>query len=238
MRLSIIIITYQGANLLNDCLDSIRPCFSDPETEVIVVDNGSTDGTSELVKERFPQVRLHILPKNMGVAFARNRGIEQTSGQYILLLDNDTIASAEAIQKLVTWLENHPECGICGCALIGLDGEVQESFKPFPGLRSKLRHILNLGENNSEEKIYLIGACQLFRRTLIQEIGLLNEKIFYGPEDADFCIRARKAGYSIQYLPEISIKHHWQRASRKRFSLTIKHITALLRFYFTHRRFW
>lgn len=220
-----------------------------PGSELIIVDNGSTDGTAQAVMaspimER-GQGKYIFNKKNLGVAAGRNCGLKRAKGDYIMILDNDTEVEPEAIDSLMAYLESHPECGLCAPALVSPEGDLQDSAKPFPGLGIKVRHLLHKGMNVREREAmesgkpeYVIGACQLFRREITDEIGLLDEKIFYGPEDADWCLRIAATGKSIDYLPEIRIIHHWQRASnRSPFSrLARRHARALLYFYRKHRR--
>ena len=260
MKLSIVIITYNALAFLKPCLESLRDSLGSGDTELILTDNGSTDETLSYVKTAFPQVKIIELNKNRGVAYARNRAIKRVAGEYVLLLDSDTIANSSAIAGMVDYMDNNPRAGICGCRLVSQEGRVQDSFKKFPAIGYKANNLLislcgKLGMKRCRQRLtkrnemytygdpllikspfspdYLIGACQLIRREAISEIGLLDEAIFYGPEDADFCLRAKAAGWEVVYLPQFSIVHHWQRStSRKIFTyLTIKHIKALLYFY-------
>ena len=260
MKLSIVIITYNALTFLKPCLESLRDVLESSDTELILVDNASTDNTLRHVKQFFPQVRIIELGENKGVAYARNRGIEIAAGDYILLLDSDTIANKEAIVGMVDYMDNNPRIGICGCRLVGQNNEIQDSFKKFPAIGYKTNNLLislagKLKLRGWREKLkkknerytygdpslikspfspdYLIGACQMIRREVISQAGLLDENIFYGPEDADFCIRTKRAGWDVVYLPQFSIIHHWQRATGKKIisSLTVKHIKALFYFY-------
>lgn len=248
-RLSIIILTWNQRDVLHRCLDSLMPAIEGISHEVIVVDNGSTDGTLQFLKQLFPQVIVIANAKNRGVAAARNQGIKASKGQYILILDNDTVVNAEAIAGLLAYLEQNPHAGIAACRLLNEDHTVQNSLKPYPGLTQKLRNVLNLPTSNPQfatdgqgviYPTYVIGACQMFPRTLIGSIGLLDENIFYGPEDADFCIRATQAGFKVCYLPHISIKHLHRRITSHSLLSTMarRHARALLYFYRKHHRWF
>ena len=161
-------------------------------------------------------------------------------------MDNDTIANNEDIYGMYHFLQEHPAVGLCSCRLKDKEGNIQNSAKSFPGIGVKLRNIINRkGEsfNTSEsnqlmEPVYVIGACQMFRREIIDQIGLIDENIFYGPEDADFCLRIAKKGWKIVYLPQYSIIHHWRRVTNKNpFSyLSWKHFCGLCYFYMKHHR--
>lgn len=243
-ELSIIIITWNQYVILKQCLASLHEIMSYDNIEIIVSDNGSTDETVNFISSNYPKIKLILNESNKGVAFARNRGIELSTGKKILLLDNDTIANTSAIRGMSTYLDNHNQVGICGCRLIDASGKTQKSFKPFPSISIKIKNIL--GFNQDYAKIanevvfptYIIGACQMIKRDVIDKIGLLDEKIFYGPEDADFCIRSKNAGWDVAYLPQFSIIHLWQRATRRKLfsKLSLMHLKALIYFYIKHRR--
>jgi hypothetical protein amacA2_05673 len=249
MKLSVVVICWNSLENLRQLLESIPGALAGIDYEVILTDNGSTDGTAAFVAEKFPDVKYQRLDRNYGVAYARNRGIERTCGEYVWLLDDDTIINCEAAQTLIGYMESHPRCGVCACALRDVDGNLQLSYKPFPGLRLKARNLFGLETDDPYkaavdagrpfEPVYVIGACQLIRRGALRDAGLLDEKIFYGPEDADFCLRVREAAWSVAYLPQVSIIHKWKRiTSRRPFSkIGREHIRALVYFYFKHRRF-
>ncbi|MBO7317623.1 MAG: glycosyltransferase family 2 protein [Bacteroidales bacterium] len=254
MQLSVVLICWNSLNYLREALASLQETLTaSTESEIIIIDNGSTDGTDTFIATHYPQVTYRRLPENRGVAYARNRGIELAQGQYVWLLDDDTIANSEALNEMLQYMHTHPQCGICGCRLLNANGETQESYKPYPSLAIKVRNVLQsrLGGNTPAdyyareialgtpfEPTYIIGACQLIRREVIVQIGLLDEKIFYGPEDADYCIRARKAGWHTAYLPQVGIVHHWKRiTNRSPFSrIGRKHTAALIYFYCKHRK--
>lgn len=236
--------------MLERCLLSLSKLYARPDVEIIWVDNGSNDGASQMVATLWPRVRIVGLDRNYGVAYARNRGLEMSRGKYLLLLDDDTESTPEAIDHMVEFMDANTDVGVCACALRDAHGNLQASFKSFPGLGVKIRNVLTswLKKDNGVVKLpdkmiepeYVIGACQLIRREAFDKVGLLDERIFYGPEDADFCICVRKAGYRVCYLPEVSIMHHWRRISHRNPLSRISrlHIKALLYFYLKHRRFW
>ncbi len=248
MRVSVVIITWNGRGHLEKCVSSLAEFISRPDVEAIVVDNGSCDGTAGWLKASFPDIRLIELDENKGVAFARNRGLEVATGDYLLILDNDTVVTAEALDGMMAYMESQPEVGICGCRLVDNKGTVQESCKKYPGLIQKILNVLNgsryryaYGTNMMQhafEPEYLIGACQLIRRKAYEEVGALDEHIFIGPEDADFCLRIRKKGWHVMYLPQFTITHCCQRITNRHLfsSLGRKHISALFYLYKKHKR--
>ena len=250
MKLSVIIIGHNSWHFLEKNLASLAFFEKDTETEIIYVDNASNDETVSEIERLYPAVRLFRNTANLGVSKARNRGIRAATGAYIWILDSDTEVSEHAINEMVTFMDNHPEAGICGCKMYGQDGNVQPSCRKFPTISGKLKtaiHIVagkigcnlyasfvrnNYYDTNADtpfEVDYLIGACQIIRKEAQDKVGELDEKIFYGPEDADFCLRMKKAGYKVYYLPQVSIYHAYQRAaSQKIFSrLSWKHVQGL-----------
>lgn len=249
MKISIIIITWNQLPILKDCLNSLQEVMKRDDVEVIITDNGSKDNTVQFLEKEYPQIKLIKLPENKGVAFARNRALEVATGEYLFILDNDTIVSKEAIEGMETFMDEHPEAGMCGCKLIDGTGQVQENCRKYPGIREKIANIMKgksyrysySDEVRSKvfEPVYLIGACQFVRKKAYEQAGGLDEKIFYGPEDADFCIRVKNAGWNIYYLPQYSIMHLCQRMTNKRLfsKMARKHTSALFYFYRKHKKF-
>lgn len=247
MELSVVIICWNSIADLSQLLCSLPSALHGIEHEVIVIDNGSTDGTSATVSHEYPWVKYMRLPCNKGVAYARNRGMERAAGNYILLLDDDTIATPTSMHTMLDYMRGNPGCGICACSLVNPEGDRQASAKPFPSLLSKIKATLGMQcddpyENRTAtfEPVYVIGACQLIRREVIQTIGYLDESIFYGPEDADYCLRARKAGWGIAYIPSAKMIHKWKRITSHRpfGKIGRAHIRGLIHFYLKHRRVW
>jgi len=248
MKLSVVIICWNSLPNLRQLLESLPGALDGIDSEVIVVDNGSTDSTAGFMAERWPSLTYLRLDRNYGVAYARNRGIERASGEFIWLLDDDTVVNPAAVGAMLAYMGATPGCGICACALRDFDGNVQQSYKPYPGLGIKLRNLLGRPQADPYAAevergepfgpVYVIGACQLIRREVFDSVGLLDQHIFYGPEDADFCLRARKAGWSVAYLPTVSIIHKWKRITTRHPLSKIgrEHVRALLYFYVKHRR--
>lgn len=242
MKLSIVILTFDAMALTRRCLDPLQEVLRrDGDVEIIVVDNGSTDGSREEFL-RHDYIRYFYQKTNRGVAAGRNIGIRKARGRYIMLLDNDTIPSVDAVRDLVAYMDSHPEIGLCAPRLTSPEGLTQRSFRPYPGITEKLKSltggnsdIVPAGEipDCAIEPYYVIGACQIFRSDLTKRPDmLLDEKIFYGPEDADFCQRIRMHGYKVFYNPEITIIHDWMRAGRSVFSkLGRRHIMGLIYFW-------
>ncbi len=244
MKLSVAVICHNSLANISRLLESVQSALEGIDHEVVVTDNGSTDGTDRFLAAHYHEVNYLRLAENRGVAFARNRAIERCRGELIWILDDDTVINARAARDLLNYMDSNPECGIAACALFSADGERQLSYKPYPGLLTKLRNVAgvkavdpyagSVAKGEPFEPVYVIGACQLVRRRVFDSVGLLDESIFYGPEDADFCLRARVAGWRIAYLPAPAIIHHWRRSTTRRplSRLGRAHIRGLLHFYF------
>lgn len=226
MDLSICIVTYQAGKLLRDCLLSIAENPPGGSFEIIVVDNGSTDGTPALLRAEFPQVCLIENHENRGYTAPMNQALRQGRGRYLLQLNPDTLVLPGALDHLMAFLDAHPEVGICGPKVLNTDGSLQRPcrrgesrpwavFTYFTGLwklfpRSRLfgGYLLNyLDEEQTHRVDGVSGSCMLIRRALVERIGHLDERFFAYQEDADFCFRARQAGYLVYYVPAAQIIH-------------------------------
>ena len=250
ITVSIIILTWNSEQHIGACLDSLDRGLSEFSAEVIVIDNGSRDRTCSIVRESGHGVQLVCNPENRGVAPARNQGIRLSRGNYVLILDDDTIVQPYALDCLARYMEDHPKAGLCGPRLTGVDGELQLSCRRFPTLPDKLARRLPgvLVQNMTRETEmadwdhrtiravdYVIGACQLIRRSALQEVGVFDERIFYGPEDVDICLRLQQAGWSVVYNPEAVVVHKERRMTRFLSSgLVWKHICGLGYFFWKH----
>ena len=250
LRLSVIVLTFNQQAVTMRLLKSMESWLkSNDDVELIIVDNGSNDGTVNKIESwrrefEVQNVSTIVSSENIGVAAGRNLGLKNAQGEVVMLLDNDTICDGVVYDKLAGYVLETPGCGIASPALYSPEGELQASAKPYPSLWLKLQHVLSPGEETVNERkelgkrhpYYVIGACQVFRRDLLNKIGYLDSGIFYGPEDCDFCIRTRRAGYSIDYLSELRLVHDWRRVTRMSpFSfLGKKHILGLLRFWLRH----
>jgi len=250
VKISYIIITWNGLSFIRNLLSSMHHQLERKDVEVILVDNHSTDGTLEFLQQSYPSIELVCLPENKGVAYARNIALRKAKGAYLFIVDNDICITDTAVETMERYLDDHPEVGICGCKLMSPSGETQESCKPYPGIRAKIRSVFfpsapfiyKQQVNGTEpfEPVYLIGACQMIRKEVYATIGELDEAIFYGPEDCDYCLRARKAGWKVMYLPQVSMVHYCQRKTHANpFSrLGWKHTKALLYFYRKYKSFF
>jgi GT2 family glycosyltransferase len=258
MKLSIIIIGHNSWHFLEKNLASLNFLQQDSESEILYIDNGSSDSSVSNIQKLYPSIKIVENKKNKGVAVARNQGLRIAKGNFIWLLDSDTEVTEKSLSEMLDFMQNKTDAGICGCKMYGQDGLVQASCRKFPTLKDKLkagiyiagrkicRNLFPSSKTNQNYNVdasepfivdYVIGACQLIRKEAFEKVGLLDEKIFYGPEDADFCLRVRKAGYNIYYLPQTTIYHAYQRiSSSKIFSkTTYEHLKGLIYYFRKHK---
>ncbi len=250
MKVSVVILTWNSLPAIEACLASLLGSTT-VSREVIVVDNGSQDQTVKVLRARFPSVQVIENRHNRGVAPARNQGLRRSRGEYVLILDDDTILHPPALDHLIQVLDSRPEVGLCGPKLIDAGGHLCLSCRLFPTLLDKLgRRFPSALTRNAARQVeladwahdtlrsvdYVIGACQLIRRRALDEVGLLDERIFYGPEDIDLCLRLYQAGWQVVYQPAAVVTHTEQRLARSAFSfLGRKHLSGLVYYFWKHR---
>jgi GT2 family glycosyltransferase len=224
--LTIIITCYNTRDLVADCLKSIYENAPSEPYEIILVDDGSGDKTSEMVRSAFSEVRLLRSEVNRHYAYSNNWALDQALGRYVLLLNNDTLVLPRALDDMIKFLREHPEAGVVGCKLLNEDGSIQWSVKSLPnptaalvGSRSILakmlpnnrfsrRHLLHIDRDMTEpfEAGYVSSAACMIRRSVIKEVGYLDPLFAYHV-DADYCKRIADAGYKCYYLPTATIIH-------------------------------
>ena len=233
MDLSISVISWNTRDLLRDCLKSIYSRAPKASFEILVVDNESSDGSQEMIREKFPQIRLIENKNNLGFARANNQAIKRSSGKYELLLNPDTLVLENALEIMMDFMEKNPRVGMCGCRLLSEDGSVQPSCGRFPGLFTVFLHMTKLNyfypgnrfsrrfmgagleEGEAREVDWVTGACLLVRRQAVEEIGLLDERFFMYCEDLDWCRRMKNAGWKICYLPRAKVIHYCSQSYEK-----------------------
>lgn len=224
MDVSIAIVSWKVKNELNKCLQSIFNNTSDIEFEVFVVDNKSDDGTVEMVSELFPQVYLIKNEINLGFAKACNQAIRKSKGDYVLLLNPDSVVKKNTIKDTLEFMSHNQKCGIAGCKIINEDGSIQPSVRRFPDLAShiiillKLHNLLGIKAVNNYyfndfdyNKVsnvdQIMGAFFMIRKKMLEQIGLLDENFYIWYEEVDLCYRAKQKDWKILYYPNVSIIH-------------------------------
>ena len=221
MNLSIIIVNYNTRDLLQDCLKSIYVPYPKPYVfEVIVVDNGSTDGSLQSINSlKWPNLRVITNKKNEGFAKAVNQGIRQSIGKNILLLNSDIVVKKDALVKLLAFVENHPQAGLVGGRLLNSDGLPQGSCFFLPTLWrvvkefwlgnkgfSVVKKYVPKGKGPSEVEA-VTGAVFLIPGKILAKVGFFDERYFMYFEDLDYCRRVRQAGLKVYYLPQAEFIH-------------------------------
>jgi hypothetical protein len=207
MDLSIIILTLNNRDILEECIDSVKKFTKDISYEIIVSDNGSVDGTRQFIRTKHPEIALIENEKNFGFSVANNKGLKAAKGRYSMLLNDDTYLKEDAFSKIVRFMDNEPDVGICGPKLLNIDGSVQRQGS-----------ILSSIKWNSTKPIevdFVLGACMFIRMAVLGKIGLLDENLFFYNDDLDICKRAKSAGYKVVYFPDAEIYHYGGYSSKK-----------------------
>jgi len=232
-ELSIVVLCWNDWKVLKDCLQSIYDHTHAIRFEVIVSDNGSTDDSIDQVRRNFPQVRVLENKQNLGFAKGNNVGIQAARGQYILILNPDTIIHEHALDRWVAFATEHPEAGGFGLRVLNPDGSYQISARPFLSIRGEWIAALGLRplgfistafrsdtyvgwHGNSTRKIdWQSGCCVMFRSDLLKQIGGFDEQFFYQCEEVDLCLRVWQAGREILFTPSATITHLGGQSVRK-----------------------
>lgn len=220
-ELSIIIVSYNVRQYLLDCLASVVATCRGIEHEIIAVDNASSDGSAQAVKEKYPQVKLVANKNNAGFAKANNQGYGISTGEYILLLNPDTLVKPGAVKTVLEFMKNTPDAGLAGCRLLNSDGTLQKSAKRLPTVAGNLAQAFFLDrllfpENRSSfyygqepRRIgYPNGAFMMVRRSALGEMPLLNDDYFMYAEEKDLALKLKHMGYSTYFVPGGEIIHH------------------------------
>ena len=244
---SVVVVTYNALPWVERALESVRG------HETIVVDHGSTDGTLELVRERFPEARV-IEQENKGLGGGSNAGMRVATGDWFLLLNSDARAVGDAIDRLVAFAEENPEAAVVGPRLLNPDGTLQRSVRGFPTLwrlateyfflrklapRSRALNAFygaGFAHDRPLEADFLMGACLLIRREAADTVGLFDEAFFMFSEETDWCYRFRQAGWKVLFTPDAEFVHVGGAATRQNWGPMFREqLRGHLRFLAKHR---
>ena len=223
--LSVIIVNWNSCGLLRECLHSSERESHGISIEIIVVDNGSQDGSADMVRAEHPQVRLYCNVRNEGFAKPNNDGMSVSNGRYVLLLNNDTIVQPNALQTIVRMMDEHPRWGACGPMLLNPDRTVQRSVsglhtpwthtcdmllldKLFPNSRLFGTHEMRWFDySRTQEAENIMGAALCARRAAIGDLGMLDEELVIYYNDHDWCRRIHSSEWALMYIAEAAIVH-------------------------------
>lgn len=225
LDVSIIIVSWNTRDVLRNCLRSIYEQGGKTHFDVVVIDNGSTDGSAKIVRNEFSQVTLVENLDNKGFAAANNQGISIAKGRYILLLNSDTIILDKAIAKAVSFADAHPNAAVVGCRVLNTNKTLQPTCFLFPSILNMLLSASYLyklfprnrffgrermtwwDRSNAREVDVVTGCFMLVRQEAIEQVGLMDERFFVYGEETDWCYRFSQAGWKILFTPDAEIIH-------------------------------
>ncbi|MFT5812718.1 MAG: GT2 family glycosyltransferase [Psychroserpens sp.] len=257
MFLSIVILSFNSSRHVEKCLNHVFESLKNisKEAEVFVVENGSSDSSLYIIDgfyKQFPEILKVIkFERNTGTTYSRNAALKQAKGDFILVLDSDAYITAGAITMLINYLTEEPDAGMAVPRLFYGSGNYQISCDEFPTMWVKAKRFLFLKKMEQKgdslrsvdkptDVDYAISACWMLSRTCFESVGLLDEKIFYSPEDVDYCIRVWQSGHKIMYVPDANVVHDAQELSRgfKISKFHLSHLKGLFYLMWKHKYFW
>lgn len=260
--LGIVIVNWNTEDHLRNCLETVFASQGDFTFRVVVVDNASTDGSAEMVRQNFPQAELIVAEKNGGFSYGNNIGLrhlgypdQPDAPRYALLLNPDTKVPPESFCRMVQYMDAHPQVGMAGPKLLLEDGTLDKacrrSFptpevafyhfsglaKAFPDSPRFARYNMTFKDIDEEIEVdSVVGAYMQVRREVLAQIGLLDETFFMYGEDLDWAYRTKQAGWKVMYYPEVTVWHIKRAASRKSKKAQFEFYRAMLIFYRKHFR--
>ena len=231
-EISIIIVNYNTAGLLVDCLNSVAS-QSDLSSEVIVVDNASDDDSASLVTNDFPWVKLIVNDHNLGFARANNRALDISEGKYAYFLNPDTVVQPGALEAMADFMTTHTDVGLAGTRIMNPDGSPQSSVeKRYPGQKRAKQDL----EGLKGDIAWVLGASMIARTIILQDLGGFDEDFPLYGEEQDLCLRIRKAGWKIGFIPNAVVAHWGGQSERKTLAIDVwkKKFAAEALFYGKH----
>lgn len=251
--LSIIIVSWNAKNFLDECLQSIYRNAPQHTFETIVVDNASNDGAPDLVVNKYPQAILIRNLENLGFAKANNIGIARSTGKYACLINSDATVLDDCLDRMCLYMDEHSDIAVLGPKVLNPDGSLQPNCREFPTFwknmcrtlaidklfpTSKMfggYYMMNWSHDTTQEVDYLSGCFMMIRRSAIDQVGLFDENFFFYAEDKDWCKRFWKAGWKVVYFPEAHATHYLAGSSDKDpVKLYIQQTRANLQYYAKH----
>ena len=222
---SVVIVNWNTVDLLKACLNSVFSQARGIDFEVIVIDNASTDGSVEMVRQDFSQAILIVNSENLGFAAANNQGMAIARGRYVLLLNSDTVVLNSAIQKTMAYADRHPNAAVVGCRILNPDGSLQNSCFMFPSLLNWVlfstylyrlfpnshffgREQMTWWKRDDAREVDVVTGCyMLVRKRAIEEVGMMDDGFFMYAEETDWCYRFRSKGWNNRFTPDAEIIH-------------------------------
>jgi GT2 family glycosyltransferase len=264
MLLSIIIVSWNTRALLDACLASVERELTGAmggldQAEVFVVDNASADQSAEMVAEKYPWVRLTANKDNRGFAAGNNQAFSISTGEYVLMLNPDTEVKPGALKTLIDFFADHPKAAVVAPQLLNTDGSIQRSCRQFPtfvgmlyeliglsrmfppssprGLKFREYKMLDWNHDDEREVDQPEGACLMIKRSVLDQVGMLDEGFFMLFEEVDWCYRVKKAGYQIWFTPRAQVMHHYgQSIKQVKVAMILSSHRGLYRFWHKHYR--
>jgi|SRR4030095_4119254 len=247
MTLSIVIANWNTREMINQCIESIFGSQAKTELEIIVIDNGSSDGSAEFLESLGEKIVLIRNHENLGYSKACNQGMKIAEGKYVLLLGSDTIMQKNTIEECINFLETDPGAGAVGCKLLNPDGSVQNSCKKFPKLKNAFYTYLSLDYFNKDydmagfdysrtiEVEQIDATFLMIRKSLLEKIGYFDESYGILYNDVDLCRKIWNSGFKIYFLHTCSVIHYGSHSTKKAgFKLRKKMYGDIYRYYKNH----
>lgn len=236
--LSVVIVSFNTRGLLAECISSaMRECHG-LTAEIIVVDNGSSDGSAAMVEAEFPDALLVRSNENLGFGRANNLGFQAAGGRYVVLLNSDAFMAPGTLSRALAYMDSTPRCGMLGARLVGRDGVDQPSARQFPSLFNDMLHLTGLSARFPHSPVlgapdrtwadptepvetdWVPGAFAVIRRQALKEVGYFDERFFLYYEEVDLCRRLKDKGWTVAYRPELVVTHFGGESSK-----TVKRLT-------------
>lgn len=222
MLISVILVSYNTAKMTIDALDTLFASETTFNTEVVIIDNASSDDSVSLIKQHYPDITLIENQKNVGFGRANNQALDVIKGDYVLLLNTDAFVAKDTLQKTVDYMENNPKCGLLGVRLIGRDGDLQPSCRFFPtpfnifaqrlGLNRLFPNISVVDNVDTDHNVtqacdWVPGCYYLLRKEVVDTVGLFDPLYFLYSEEVDHCYAIKKAGWEVMYYADTNVVH-------------------------------
>lgn len=251
MDLSIVILSYNTRQLLENCLRSVWANIDGIDTEVFIVDSGSTDGSVEMLRKDYPNANLMLTPEFKGFSHANNLALRRAQGRFQLLINSDIELSVQSLKRAIDFMEAHPEVGMMGPRLNLENGKLdlacrrsfptpEVAFYRLSGLSKLLPRSRRFGRYNmtflepsqSTEVDSICGAFALVRREAVEQAGLLDETFYFYGEDLDWAMRFKQKGWKVYYNADIQILHHKGQTSRQQSTRLIREFYRAMRLFY------